>query len=298
MSTLLRDIAVMLDEPGKPMVRGASFSCDAARGLSTAQEAARKAGGAAMWYSVGILSGDRELAETFGGFCRDYALRPLFHPIDLDLSGTDPLDMAQVRLLADRAREIGAPWLNADLAMWRRGGEALLESLVPMPLVPESIPWAADRVKRAQDVLQKPIAIENAPYPWPMGDGDILQMMSAIAEEADCLMTVDVGHLYSLRVRQDAPLVRSSDADVAWDRVVESHMSGSFTRHRPEGGVIVDDKHDRPVAPEVLALARQLLPRARNLRSVMAEGEGLDSDRLAKSVREFSSGMGVWWGLS
>lgn len=298
MNDLIKDISKTLDAPGAPMLRGACFSCDAAADVAIAEEIARKVGASATWYSVGILSHNRDLAAVFGDFCRRFGLRALFHPIDLDISGTDPLDVDQLRDLAQRAREIGAPWLNADLAMWCRGGEALLESLLPMPLIPSAIPWTVDRIKRAQDILQKPIAIENAPYPFPMGDGDILQMMSRIAEEADCLMTVDIGHLYCLRAQQGGALLRPSDDDIAWDRVVESHMSGSYVRTYAGGEIVVDDKHDRRVAPQVLALAKQLLPRAKNLRAVMAEAEGLDVDKTAESVKLFSQGLGQWWGLS
>lgn len=298
MTSLIQTLSQQLDQPGAPMVRGVCFSCDAAKDLSMAEEVARKVGRAATWYSVGILSSNEELSVLFGDFCRRFGLRPLFHPVDLDISGTDPLDEDQLRALAARAREIDAPWLNADLAMWCRGGEALLESLIPMPLVPEAIPWTADRVKRAQDILQRPIAIENAPYPWYMGDGDILQMMSAIAEQADCLITLDVGHLYGLRVHQGRELIQPSDDDFAWERVVESHMSGTFFRQYPGGIRVVDDKHDWPVAPEVWELAQQLLPRAPNLRSVMAEAEGLSPDQVAASVLQFSQGVRQWWGLS
>jgi uncharacterized protein (UPF0276 family) len=182
--------------------------------------------------------------------------------------------------------------------MWCRHGEALLENLIPMPLVPQSVPWTADRVKHAQDVLQRPIAIENAPYPWPMGDGDILQLMSAIAEAADCLMTIDVGHLYALRFQQARVLIQPSDDDIAWERIVESHLSGSFFRRYPGDVVVVHDKHDRPVAPPVWELAQQLLPRAKNLRAVMAEAEGMVADQLAESVIQFSNAVRQWWGLS
>jgi uncharacterized protein (UPF0276 family) len=298
MSQIIQSLSQILDVPGAPKARGVCFSCDAASDLSVAEEIARKVGPAATWYSVGILSSNADLSLLFGDFCKRFGLRPLFHPVDLDLCGTDPLDDGQLRALAARAEEMGAPWLNADLAMWCRGGEALLESLIPMPLVPEAVAWTVDRVKHAQDVLQRPIAIENAPYPWYMGGGDILQMMSSIAEQADCLMTVDIGHLYGLRVHQGRALVQPGDDDIAWDRVVESHMSGTFFRRYPGEVTIVDDKHDWPVAPEVWALAQKLLPRARNLRAVMAEAEGLDAERVASTVLQFSRGIHQLWGRS
>jgi len=284
-----------LDRIGPPDTRGICYSCDAVADYDIAVEVARSVGDAATWYSVGILNDDQDLAARFATFCTEYKLLPLFHPIDLDLCGTDPYDPRVLTGIRDRAAELGTPWVNADLAMWCRGGEALLDSLVPMPLVPESIRWAADRVKHAQDVLQVPITIENAPYPFIIGDEDILQLMTQIAKRADCLMTVDVGHLYGLRRQRHQSAVLASDADVDWDRVVEAHMSGTFVRHFGRDTVVVDDKHDWTVADEVWQLALDLLPRAGNLRAVMAEAEGMAAAELAASVHRFQKASTQWW---
>ncbi|GAA4666383.1 multinuclear nonheme iron-dependent oxidase [Streptomyces youssoufiensis] len=287
-----------LDRIGPPASRGVCFSCDAAVGLEVAEAVAERVSSAASWFSVGILSSDRELARRWADFCRRRGLRPLFHPLDLDVCGTDTLDEAVLHALGERATELGSPWLNIDLAMWVRQGEALLESLVPMPLVDEAVDWAVERIRHAQAVIGRPITIENAPYPFVVGDTDILTLMSRIAERADCLMTLDVGHLYGLRVQRGQPALLPSDADVAWDRVVEAHMSGTFTRDFPGGVKVVDDKHDWPVVDEVWELAGQLLPRAPNLRSVMVEAEGMGADELATSVLRFAAATERWWGAA
>jgi uncharacterized protein (UPF0276 family) len=274
--------------------RGASFSYDAAKGLAEAEAIADRVGAAATWYSVGILSHQEDLAHLFAEFCRRRKLHALFHPLDLDICGTDPLEPEQLRALAARARELDAPWLNVDLAMWCRNGEALLEALLPMPLVDEAVEYTADRVKHAQDILQRPLTIENPPYLFKFGDGDMLQLMDRIAARADCLMTIDVGHLYGLRRLQGRPLIMPSDDDLDWNRVVEVHMSGTYDRLFPEE-IVVDDKHDWPVDSKVWDMAMELIPRAKNLRAVLAEGEGLSADELAASVLRFSNAFRGWW---
>ncbi|MGP3683521.1 multinuclear nonheme iron-dependent oxidase [Streptomyces sp. IBSNAI002] len=283
-------------ELGPPGLRGICFSCDSMTGLDIAEETARRVGDAAAWYGVGILAHDEELALRCAEFARGHGLHPLFHPLDLDVCGTDPLDDRVLKAIGARADELGSPWLNVDLAMWVRQGETLLESLVPMPLVDEAVEWAADRIKHAQDVIGRPLTIENAPYPFVVGNQDVLLLMTRIAERADCLMTVDVGHLYGLRMQRGVPArLPSDDGDVAWERVVEAHMSGTFTRRFDEGVLVVDDKHDWPVADEVWALADDLLPRAANLRSVMAEAEGMNADDLTDSVLRFARSADRWW---
>lgn len=287
-----------IPELGPPGVHGICFSCDSIKDMDIAEQTATRLGSTATWYSVGVLATDQELALRCAEFCRRHGLHALFHPLDLDVCGTDPLDDRLLRLLGQRADELNSPWLNIDLAMWVREGETLLESLVPMPLVDEAVDWAVDRIKHAQDVIGRPLTIENAPYPFVVGDRDILTLMTRIAERADCLMTIDVGHLYGLRVQRGLPPVLPSDDDIAWDRVVEAHMSGTFVR-RFEGGVrLVDDKHDWPVSDEVWELADALLPRAPHLRSVMAEAEGMTADELTDSVRRFARRADHWWSAS
>ncbi|WP_221348427.1 multinuclear nonheme iron-dependent oxidase [Streptomyces beigongshangae] len=287
-----------IPELGPPGVHGICFSCDSIKGMDTAEETAIRLGSTATWYGVGILATDQELAEYWAEFCRRHGLHALFHPLDLDVCGTDPLDDRLLRSIGKRADELGSPWLNIDLAMWVREGETLLESLVPMALVDEAVDRAVDRIKHAQDVIGRPLTVENAPYPFVVGDRDILTLMTRIAERADCLMTIDVGHLYGLRTQCGLPPVLPSDDDIAWDRVVEAHMSGTFLR-RFEGGVrVVDDKHDWPVGEEVWELADALLPRAPRLRSVMAEAEGMSADELTSSVRRFAARADHWWSAS
>ncbi|MEU0373096.1 DUF692 family multinuclear iron-containing protein [Streptomyces sp. NPDC006283] len=287
-----------VDQLGPRGVRGICFSCDPMTGMDVAEETARRVGEDATWFGVGILASDEELALRSADFCRRHGLRALFHPLDLDVCGTDPLDDGLLRAIGRRADELDSPWLNIDLAMWVRRGESLLESLVPMPLVDAAVDIAVDRIKHAQDVIGRPLTIENAPYPFVVGDQDILTLMTRIAEGADCLMTIDVGHLYGLRVQSGRDTVLPSDDDIAWERVVEAHMSGTFIR-RFEGGVrLVDDKHDWPVSDEVWELADALLPRAPHLRSVMAEAEGMTADELTDSVRRFARRADHWWSAS
>lgn len=158
-----------IDGLGPPGVHGVCFSCDSITDMDVAELTAREVGSDATWFSVGILADDQELALRSTEFCRRHGLHALFHPLDLDICGTDPLDDRLLRALGERAAELDSPWLNIDLAMWVRDGETLLESLVPMPLVDEAVDWAVDRIKHAQDVIGRPLTIENAPYPSSSG---------------------------------------------------------------------------------------------------------------------------------
>jgi uncharacterized protein (UPF0276 family) len=277
-------------------VRGASFSCDPVNDMSVAEAVAKRVGDAATWYSIGVLSENEALAREFIEFCDRHGFRRLFHAIDLDVCGTDPLDLEVLRNQAARAKQIDPPWVNIDLAMWVRRNEPLLEGMIPMPLVPESVPWAVDRIKQVQDVLQRPISIENGPYPFMIGDGDILELMHEIAAQADCLIALDIGHLHGLRVQQRRALLDERDESYDWSRVVEVHMSGSFVDTLPDGEIGVADRHDMEVHPDVFGLFERVLPLLNNVRAVMCEAEGLPAEQLARSVIRVAATLERHWG--
>lgn len=111
-----------IPELGPPGVHGICFSCDSIKDMDIAEETATRLGSTATWYSVGVLATDQELALRCAEFCRRHGLHALFHPLDLDVCGTDPLDDRLLRLLGQRADELNSPWLNIDLAMWVREG--------------------------------------------------------------------------------------------------------------------------------------------------------------------------------
>lgn len=276
-------------------VRGTSFSCDAVNDMSVAEAVADRVGAAATWYSIGVLSENDALAQQCIEFCDRRGFHRLFHAIDLDVCGTDPLDREVLRNLAARANQINAPWVNIDLAMWVRRNEPLLEGMIPIPLVPEAVPWTVDRIKQAQDALQRPISIENGPYPFLIGDGDIVEMMHEIAEKADCLIALDIGHLHGLRVQQRRPLLSDRDENHDWSRVVEVHMSGSFVDTTADGEIAVADRHDMEVHPDVFGLFERVLPLLSNVRAVMCEAEGLSADELARSVVRVNDTLQRHW---
>ncbi|WP_322749970.1 MULTISPECIES: DUF692 family multinuclear iron-containing protein [unclassified Frankia] len=290
---------------GAPL-RGVEFSCEASTELDLAAAAADDAaarlaasvadGSAApvRYYSLGILSDQADLAqhaqEVLGG--RGLALT--LHPMDLDLAGTDPLDISVLRALRDRARELDAAWVTTDLAMWVRGGEALINNLVPMPLVPEAVDWCVPRICRAQDVIDRPIVIGNAPYPFIVGNTDVLPLMAEIVERTGCLATIDIGHLYGLRRQQGRPLEQPGDDSFCWDHVVEVHLAGLVERVLPGGERVFEDFHTVTISPGVWELAARLVPRARNLRALMAECELMPRADLVHTICRLASALPRW----
>ncbi|WP_239333462.1 DUF692 family multinuclear iron-containing protein [Frankia sp. CiP3] len=300
------DDAVARALGGGSAPRGVEFSCEASTELDlaaavaddvAARLAAVVAAGSAApvrYYSLGILSDQADLAQYAQELLGGRGLALTLHPMDLDLAGTEPLDTAVLRALRRRAHELDVAWVTTDLAMWVRGGEALINNLLPMPLVPEAVDWCVSRVRQAQDVIDRPIAIGNAPYPFVVGNADILELLADIVERSGALVTIDVGHLYGLRRQQGRPLEQPADDSFCWERVVEIRLAGLVERILPGGERVFEDFHTVPVSPGVWELAARLVPRARNLRALMAECELMPRAELVRTICQLASALPRW----
>lgn len=287
-----------------PDRRGVAYSCEASTELELAVQVADTVGVARAddpsasglrYYSVGVISDQQDLVEQAITHLAGRGLRLTYHPIDLDVCGQDPLDPAVLRAVRDRADELDTPWITVDLAMWVKGGEVLVNNLVPMPLIKEAVDWTVPRIQQIQEVVGRPVAVENPPYPFMIGDRDILPLMAEIVERAGCLATFDVGHLYGLRRQQHRPLVQDADDDFCWDRVVEVHIAGNFDRVLASGEVLFEDYHTFTVSPEVWQLAELLVPRAHAARAVMAECELMPPADLIQSVYDIGAALQRWF---
>lgn len=235
-------------------------------------------------FSAAALAGQDDLVDDLCAFAATSNLDVFFHALDLDPCGTDRPDPGVLRTIADYARALGSPWITSDLAMWVRRGEKLIESLVPIPLLPSVVGYVADRIAYLQDVTQMLVVGENAPYEYAVGNLDVLDVMAAIGERADCGLCLDVGHLHMLRLQQGQPLRRTADADLPWHRFVEMHISGVAPR-QCTGGIVIADQHRWPISDELWATFDYLLPQLTHAVTCIAESEGMSTpDLVAKLV--------------
>ncbi len=115
----------------------------------------------------------------------------------------------------------------------------------------EAVKYVAARIRRAQDILERRIAIENASFytAAPIADMDEASFIRAVLLEADCDLHLDVNNVYvnSVNHRYD-PLefIRALPAG----RIVYMHMAG----HYREADDLLIDTHGAAVIDPVWAL--------------------------------------------
>jgi len=182
------------------------------------------------------------------------------HGVGLSLAADAEPDPAHLARLAVLARRI-EPVLVSEHLAWSAWRGAYHPDLLPFPRTSEALARIADNVSRAQDALQRRIAIEN-PSHYLRIDGnawDEIDFLTELARRTGCGLLLDVNNIYvsarNLGYSADAYL----DA-FPGERVMEIHLAG----HAPDsslGDALLVDSHDAPVAAEVWILYERLIRR-------------------------------------
>ena len=170
------------------------------------------------------------------------------HGLSLSLGGPAPLDeelLRDIRAFLDQHR-IRA--YTEHLSYCSDDGH--LYDLMPIPFTDEAVAWVAARIRRAQEILERPIAVENVSYyAAPGARMSEIEFLRAVLDEADCGLLLDVNNIFvnSINHRYDArEFLRALPAA----RVCYFHVAG----HYVEAPDLRVDTHGARVAGDVWAL--------------------------------------------
>lgn len=139
------------------------------------------------WIGVGGRNGRllRSLTERFPFVC---------HGLSLSIGGPAPLDTNLLRQVKGFLDQHGIAHYTEHLTYCADDGQ--LYDLLPIPFTEEAVHHVAARVRQAQDILERRIALENASYyaapGQQMAESDFIR---AVLTEADCDLLLDVNNI-------------------------------------------------------------------------------------------------------
>ena len=180
----------------------------------------------------------------------------VLHGVSLSIGSTAPLDRAHLIQLKALAERIQPAWISDHLC-WTGIAGRNLHDLMPLPHTEEAVHHIAARVREVQDFLGRRILLENVSSYVDFAHSTVpeWEFLRAVAEEADCLILLDVNNIYvNSRNHGFDPLTYLRAVPAR--RVQQIHLAG----HSRNGELLIDT-HDHPVPEPVWALYAEAVRR-------------------------------------
>ena len=196
------------------------------------------------WIGVGGRFG-----RQFRAFTERYAF--VCHGLSLNVGGPSPLDEAFLQRTKQFLDTHQARCYSEHLSYCADDGH--LYDLMPIPFTPEAVSYVAGRIRRAQDILERRIAVENISYyAAPGKEMEEIEFINAVIEEADCDLLLDVNNIFvnSINHGYDAEAFLKS---LPGERIAYAHVAG----HYVEAEDLRVDTHGAEVIDPVWDLLRK-----------------------------------------
>lgn len=190
----------------------------------------------------------------------------VMHGVSLSIGTVDPLNSDYLRKLKDLAAWVDPPWISDHLC-WTGIAHKNTHDLLPVPYTEEALAHIIERIRRVQDVLDRPLVLENPSTYLEFASSSMpeWEFMARMAEGADCALLLDVNNIYVSCYNHRWNPQTYIDA-LPLGRVAQIHLAG----HTNKGTHIVDT-HDGPIIDAVWNLYAYTVQRAARPVSTMIE---------------------------
>ena len=193
------------------------------------------------WIHVG-----GRLGNNFRFFTERYPF--LIHGLSLSIGAPSPLNETLLRDIKAFMDEHDIRFYSEHLSYC--GDDGQLYDLMPIPFTEEAVSYVAGRIRRAQDILEQRMAVENVSYYTPTDTSMTeIEFTQAVLEEADCDLLLDINNIVvnSINHEYDA---REFMLAMPKERIKYFHLAG----HLVEAEDLRVDTHGDAVADPVWQL--------------------------------------------
>ncbi len=175
----------------------------------------------------------------------------VMHGVSLSIGSTDPLNLEYLQKLKRLASETKARWVS-DHVCWTGVASRNTHDLLPIPYNAETLRHLANRIRIVQDVLERPLVLENPSTYVTFRDSTMSEwdFIKYLTDETGCQLLLDVNNVYVSSVNHDFDASQYLDSIPA-DRVVQFHLAGHTNL-----GTHCIDTHDGHVVDPVWELFR------------------------------------------
>lgn len=118
------------------------------------------------------------------------------HGLSLSIGSAAPLNEAHLQNIKKFLDTYHIERFSEHLSWCADDGQ--LYDLLPIPLNEESVHWIAKRIQRAQEILERPMGLENASvyFTPPNSTMTEAEFISAVVAESGCYLHLDVNNVF------------------------------------------------------------------------------------------------------
>ncbi|MEZ9596410.1 DUF692 domain-containing protein [Shewanella sp. 10N.261.52.F9] len=193
------------------------------------------------WMTLGGKFGRqfRELTEKHEFYC---------HGLSLSIGSPAPLDLQFVKNIKDFLDIHQISTYSEHLSYCSGSGH--MYDLMPIPFTSEAVFHVAKRVKQVEDIIERPLVLENVSfYAAPGAEMSEAEFVTAVMQEADCKMLLDVNNIYVNSINHKYDAVEFLKA-MPTERIAYLHIAG----HYEEAEDLIVDTHGADIVGPVWKL--------------------------------------------
>jgi len=172
------------------------------------------------------------------------------HGLSLSIGSPEPIDVNFVKNVKTFLDKHQILYYSEHLSYC--SGQGHLYDLMPIPFTQEAVKHVVERVKQVQDIIERPLLLENVSYYAAPGQEMSEQEFTlSVLNESGCLMLLDVNNIYvnSINHGYDA---QAFLAAMPTGKIVYGHIAG----HYDEADDLKIDTHGADIIEPVWQLLR------------------------------------------
>jgi uncharacterized protein len=181
----------------------------------------------------------------------------LTHGLTLSLGAIAEPDPRYLSALSEEVARLNPPW-HSDHLCFSSAGERVLHELLPLKFSAENLRRVAERARRVQDFLGRPLAIENITYYVHPGEPEMseLAFLHGVLEQSGAHLLLDVNNVY-VNAQNHGFDPYAFIGALPLERVLEIHVAG----HQTLANGMRLDTHGQTVDSAVLDLLEWTIER-------------------------------------
>jgi uncharacterized protein (UPF0276 family) len=173
------------------------------------------------------------------------------HGLSLSIGSPEPLDINFVKSVKTFLDQHHILYYSEHLSYC--SGQGHMYDLMPIPFTEEAVKHVVARVKQVQDIIERPLLLENVSYYAAPGQEMTEQEFTlSVLNESGCLMLLDVNNIYvnSINHGYDAEAFLAA---MPTGKIVYGHIAG----HYDEADDLKIDTHGADVIEPVWELLKK-----------------------------------------